>query len=692
MYFSAREKRIVEILLHNPLGVQIDYLCEEFKVSKRTIYRELSSLEGTLAQYQMKLIKEKGAGYKLIGNEFLLAELKMKLSKIKNEFDPKQRQSAITCLLLTTDEEMKMEAMALDFGVSIGTIQADLASIEEILSGFTIQVQRKKSIGISVKAPESERRQILSGVINSELNEYDFFEFLKRLEKEQLLDTLDNYFMKYIDNESLYIANHAIQSIQKRFFEKVTDSQLQQLIILLAISIHRLKLGKEITDIQYSIKETDIHQPIEIASELFADVEKLIEVNVTDHEIYFLALQIRGMNGHIQRDIFLENYDVELSFKIKELIHLVSTRIEWDFSHDTTLFYDLMAHLSAALKRSVAPIPQMNNPLLEKIKIKYTELYQILEESLASVFPETVFLLNEVAYIVIHFASTYEKKSKTKKLSVLVICSSGIGTAKILENRLKKNIPEINEVLISRIAQLDSLELGSFDLILSTIFLSGFRAEYKVITPLLLEEEIRDIQLYIKSNFTSTTFLTKDTRQQINTTNDQIESFQEVYKGMKVANQILENFDIKAVRYSQTLESTINEICQSLEGLILTDAKVVAAKLMGRLKQAPIGIPETNLALFHCISSEIKFPYFSIYEIKEPLSIIGMDRTSIKVKRILLLLGPEPLSDYDQKVLGEISASIIESNLNMELYNSGARDEIYRLLSKLFLIELTKYK
>lgn len=692
MYFSAREKRIVEILLHNPLGVQIDYLCEEFKVSKRTIYRELSSLEGTLAQYQMKLIKEKGAGYKLIGNEVLLAELKMKLSKIKNEFDPKQRQSAIACLLLTTDEEMKMEAMALDFGVSIGTIQADLASIEEILSGFTIQVQRKKSIGISVKAPESERRQILSGVINSELNEYDFFEFLKRLEKEQLLDTLDNYFMKYIDNESLYIANHAIQSIQKRFFEKVTDSQLQQLIILLAISIQRLKLGKEITDIQYSIKETDIHQPIEIASELFADIEKLIEVNVTDHEIYFLALQIRGMNGHIQRDIFLENYDVELSFKIKELIHLVSTRIEWDFSHDTTLFYDLMAHLSAALKRSVAPIPQMNNPLLEKIKIKYTELYQILEESLANVFPETVFLLNEVAYIVIHFASTYEKKSKTKKLSVLVICSSGIGTAKILENRLKKNIPEINEVLISRIAQLDSLELGSFDLILSTIFLSGFRAEYKVITPLLLEEEIRDIQLYIKSNFTSTTFLTKDIRQQINTTNDQIESFQEVYKGMKVANQILENFDIKAVRYSQTLESTINEICQSLEGLILTDAKVVAAKLMGRLKQAPIGIPETNLALFHCISSEIKFPYFSIYEIKEPLSIIGMDRTSIKMKRILLLLGPEPLSDYDQKVLGEISASIIESNLNMELYNSGARDEIYRLLSKLFLIELTKYK
>ncbi|CAD5898351.1 Transcription regulator, mannitol operon [Carnobacterium maltaromaticum] len=691
MYFSAREKRIVEILLHNPLGVQIDYLCEEFKVSKRTIYRELSSLEGTLAQYQMKLIKEKGAGYKLIGNEVLLAELKMKLSKIKNEFDPKQRQSAITCLLLTTDEEMKMEAMALDFGVSIGTIQADLASIEEILSGFTIQVQRKKSIGISVKAPESERRQILSGVINSELNEYDFFEFLKRLEKEQLLDTLDNYFMKYIDNESLYIANHAIQSIQKRFFEKVTDSQLQQLIILLAISIHRLKLGKEITDIQYSIKETDIHQPIEIASELFADIEKLIEVNVTDHEIYFLALQIRGMNGHIQRDIFLENYDVELSFKIKELIHLVSTRIEWDFSHDTTLFYDLMAHLSAALKRSVAPIPQMNNPLLEKIKIKYTELYQILEESLTSVFPETVFLLNEVAYIVIHFASTYEKKSKTKKLSVLVICSSGIGSAKILENRLKKNIPEINEVLISRIAQLDSLELGSFDLILSTIFLSGFRAEYKVITPLLLEEEIRDIQLYIKSNYTSTTFLTKDTRQQINTTNNQIESFQEVYKGMKVANQILENFDIKAVRYSQTLESTINEICQSLEGLILTDAKVVAAKLMGRLKQAPIGIPETNLALFHCISSEIKFSYFSIYEIKEPLSIIGMDRTSIKMKRILLLLGPEPLSDYDQKVLGEISASIIESNLNMELYNSGARDEIYRLLSKLFLIELTKY-
>ena len=70
-----------------------------------------------------------------------------------------------------------------------------------------------------------------------------------------------------------------------------------------------------------------------------------------------------------------------------------------------------------------------------------------------------------------------------------------------------------------------------------------------------------------------------------------------------------------------------------------------------------------------------------------------MDRTSIKMKRILLLLGPEPLSDYDQKVLGEISASIIESNLN-KLKNIYG-DEFYTITNsidtELLLGTNTKY-
>lgn len=54
---------------------------------------------------------------------------------------------------------------------------------------------------------------------------------------------------------------------------------------------------------------------------------------------------------------------MELSYKIKEFIRKVSQLSQYDFRKDEQLFKDLMAHMSAALKRSSYAIQSPKSPL-----------------------------------------------------------------------------------------------------------------------------------------------------------------------------------------------------------------------------------------------------------------------------------------------------------------------------------------
>ena len=157
----------------------LDYLSEELKVSNRTIYREISSLESTLAKYQIKLVRELDIGYRLVGKPAMFSELQKQLYGSPNELTAQQRQSALVIKLLMQEHEVKMESLALDLQVSISTIQADLVSIEDVFKAYKIDIERKKAKGIQAVASESSRRLIISGLIHSEINEYDFFQLME---------------------------------------------------------------------------------------------------------------------------------------------------------------------------------------------------------------------------------------------------------------------------------------------------------------------------------------------------------------------------------------------------------------------------------------------------------------------------------------------------------------------------------
>lgn len=675
---------MIELLIEYRKGITVEELMRVLNVSKRTVYREIASIEASLAKFQLQINKPRGEGYRLIGDPFQIDALKQKIYQVSpNNFDMVQRQHALAITLLQADDAITMEALAYDFEVSVGTINADLSMIDESLEDFSLRIERQKTRGIYVHGGEKERRQILSSLLYGNINEYDFFQYLHQLSLDETAVSED-FFLKVIRPESLLLARHAILEESHNLFESVTDNQLQQIMIILALSIDRLLKG-HVIDVAIGARRisTDI---IKLSHQILGYIEVQLKQAINMNERHFFALQLEGLNYKAPQNIFIESFDAEISYQIKEFIRITSQQTGFDFRKDETLYVDLMAHMKAAIKRPLSLVQKIDNPLLQKILDEYQHIYEGVKVARQEIFEDKKFSREEMAYIVIHFASSLERNPSSRNITALVLCSSGIGTSKILESRIGKYLPEINVIDVSKISQMDNIQFEQYDLILSTIFLPGFQHSYRVISPLLLDDEVKEIREYMKQSLLND--LPKSETQQ--TIKEVKENFEDVYHTMKIANNLLQRFDIKFVKSSGTLEETLHHILLGLEGYIIEDAGEVADRVIQRYLQAPIGIPNSNIALFHSTNEWVKEPYFGIYDLDRKYPIMGMDRRSIDLQRVLLMLAPEPLDETNEMILGKISSSIIESDLNTEIYKSGSKELIYQLLSSLLVTEIRK--
>lgn len=689
MYLSKREKLLLTLLMNQPSGVTVSFLIEKLDISRRTVYRELSNAEETLDNFGLKLVKD-AKGYIIVGDKANLDKLRNSISekKLLDDFSKKQRQRILIIKLLLAEDELKIDGLAIDLGVSASTIQSDLQSIEQMFQEYKIEVERRKSLGIIAHADEISLRLIISGLISIEFNEFNFFRLFDEANNiiEERYHSLSNVFLEVIDQKALEISFKSIRQYEKFRFDEVTDTQLQNLIILLALTAMRIKDGHTIKYQDNKIKQK--REKNKVLAEYLLDELTLQYSNfiVTEEEINFLTSQIEGLNVPLKHE-FSESYDINLIYKTRELIRSVSDEMNRDLREDKTLYNDLLAHINASLSRDQSPIYKKSNPLLDKIYYEFTELSHVVEKHLKRLFLDIDFHANDVLYIVIHFASAFERTAEINDLSILIVCSSGVGTAKILESRLVKNIPEINAVDISTVSNLYKHNFEEYDLILSTIFLNGFEQEYKVVTPLIMDDEMENIKTITAQKISHKQSHRKVVSRNTNTIQslDQFDEFNNFYRRTSIINAILHSFNVKTIKNKPSIRDMLEYICSNLEEEVILEQEPVVQKLERRLNQAPIGIPDTQMALFHCIDSGIKQPFFSIYDLEEPINIQDMSHSNMKLTRVLLMLGPEPIDEMAQEILGTISGSIVENQFNLQLFNEGSREVLEQFISQLFL-------
>ncbi|KAA6449604.1 BglG family transcription antiterminator [Bacillus swezeyi] len=683
MYMTAREQKLIKYLLNQNRYVKVNEIAEYIEVSTRTVHRELKAVKSALEKYQLKLDKQPGKGLKLVGaykdKQRLFSDLTYE-SHV--EYSADERKLLILCAMLEAGEPIKLYTIANDLQVTAATISHDLDELENWIAPFGLSLIRKRGYGIELRGPEDAKRKIVGNLMADKLDVQQFLETIEMNIKGKN-QTAEKIF-GVVSRGKLLKAEKTLFHIKEKHGLSLSDSAYIALVVHLTFAVERIQLGEVININEEELKELKNTKEFELALALAKSLEEAFRVKIPEAEAGYITMHLRSANRSFKTDYSAEEIELDTALRTKKLIDFISCKTGQSLNGNQSLYEGLIAHLEPAMIRMKEKM-SVYNPLTEQIKKDYFLLYMAIEEGVEKFFPEIHFPDEEIAFIALHFGSALEMNKQKINISALVICSSGIGSSKMLASRLKKELPEIASFEISSLMELKTKKAEAYDIIVSTVPIPYEGIDYVTVSPLLDEEDVKQVKHQLTRKIPLILKKKRTAQKQREPFPDMLDIVRKINHYAAVIQDILSHFAVEVLETEGSHENTVRRICRMLEeqGLI-TDARQMAEGLLKRETQGGLGIPGTSLALFHLKSEAAALPLFKTVDLTKPYEIRGMDGNVMKMSRMLIMLAPDDLSPEGSEILSLISSSIIESDESIRAYQTGDAGQLYSRLNTLF--------
>ncbi|TFJ93075.1 PRD domain-containing protein [Lentibacillus salicampi] len=684
MYLSGRERKMLEYLLEAQGAVTIKTIADRLDVSERTVQRDLSNVEQMLFDYNLELNKQSGVGLQISGlatdKNHLLAEI---TETSWSEFTPEERQAILLSTLLETDEPVKLFALAANLHVTTATVSHDLDQLENKLTNHKLHLIRRRGYGIRIEGREADKRAAISSLIAEHVNTSDMVSFLKQRTQAPKMNAISDRLLGLVNPEKLSIIEQRVSQARDKLRYDLADSAYIGLVVHLALAIERLQKGDTIEFDQKYLHEISQTSEYTIAKRLIHDLEKDLDMTIPNDEIGYITMHLMGAKLRVDQHYVIEDSSFDVAYQAKEIIEHVSNRLGKDLTYNITLLNDLVAHLKPSIYRLKKGLT-ISNPMLAEITRDYNALFKIVQEAVGEVFPDLTFPDDEIAYLVLHFAAILLHDETDASMRALVICSSGIGTAKMLATKLKQQIPEIKQVENQSLFDLERTETDDYDIVVSTIPLDDMANDYILTSPMLTKPEADKVKRAIRKR--KATVPQKPTTQ-TKWENEQSDSRQklEMIQAYSAAIlEVLKSLEVKHFSGNMSLDALLQEACEQLAANgVIQNPENVRRSLIDRQAKSGLGIPGSYLALYHTRTDDVKRPSFTVYALNQPLIVNSMAGTDMTMNTLLVMLAP---ADADQELLETLSylSSLIIEEESIQALESGDINRIEQHLSKHF--------
>ncbi|MCM3603273.1 BglG family transcription antiterminator [Robertmurraya korlensis] len=683
MYITARERKILEVILLSEEETTVSSIAKILNVSSRTVHRDLKGVEEILKSYDLSLSKQSGVGILVKGSSESKEKLKLFLfSASHNEYTPDERQTIILSSLLESLEPVKLVVLASDLNVTIATVSNDLNKIEEKIEPFGLSLIRKRGYGVELSGLETAKRKVMSSLILDHLDEFEFISFIREnIQKRSAMDmdTATDRLLGLVDKKKLIIIESIIDDVKKELPYPIADSAYIGLVVHLALATERIQQGVEIVLDDRFPEQLVSTKEYKIAEKIVSGLETAFQISVSQGEASYITMHLLGAKLRNEQGDIFEETAVQVGYTAQKLIQYVGNRMGYHFENNIDLYQGLIAHLRPAIYRMKQHM-KISNPLLERIMEDYHELFSMIQDGVEIVFPDFKVPKEEIGFLVMHFASAMLKGEENKQMNGLVVCSSGIGTSKILATKIQKELPWLKTKNVS-LFDFEQINPEEYSIIISTVPLKDYQGQYVLVSPILSQAEIERIKQSVRVD------LPDHPKNEINSSlkNDAGKDFfariQRNNRFTSAAIDILSGYFIQKLRGDFSVATALLAACETLQQQgIINDAEKVVNHLAEREALGGLGIPETTLSLYHTRSTEVTKPSFTMYELEKPVKVSAMDGTEIFNKRILLMLSPQEASEESLEILSQISASIIRNEDSIHLYESGEKDALFGYL------------
>jgi mannitol operon transcriptional antiterminator len=434
-------------------------------------------------------------GFEIQGKPENLSALKQAFQKqnIHQILTVTERVDLVTLILLLEEDFIKMQAIAAQLLVSLSTIKKDIAFLTDNLPEKGIRVIPKKGEGIKLETDVINRHILTLDILTKHVTSSEFIAwFLLKKSKDSFYKKI--CFQKI--NEPLHFAYEQLGELKA----DIDDNDLQELVILLSLWLNICHLtalpNNSIDTIAIELNQTGnklYHRMIEKQKTILT--EKSHPESFLDYLKWIIHLYFQ--RNHTD-EFDLPRFDNDIAISVKAMVNNVEAQLGVKLHGNERQVRDLSAHLRKAVTRINSGL-FVRNPMKDEIKKNYLFIFEIVSRAAEEVFGKDFFPEDELCFLVLYFVMMIDKLSN-KAFRVLIVCSSGMGSSKMLTSRLEYEVPEVYVKDIISLTDLHNKDVHDYELVLSTIPLPLAPEDYLKVSPLLNEQELALVQTKINNH------------------------------------------------------------------------------------------------------------------------------------------------------------------------------------------------
>ena len=502
---------------------------------------------------------------------------------------------------------------------------------------------------------------------------------LYKKSKQKKLKQQDNIaerLLDFVQTDRLEVIEGSVAQIKNDLPYDLADKAYIGLIVHLALAVERLKNGDTIDFDENYLQQISTTEEFKAATLLIQSLEKELDMTIPKEEIGYITMHLFGAKLRADHSYVIEDSTMDIAYKVNELIQYVNSVLDVQLDQSNNILNDLVVHLKPAIYR-INKEMKITNPIIDDIERDYKDLFKLLTDAVKVVFPELEFPRDEIGYLVLHFGSVLYYNSAVKHVKVLVICASGIGTAKILATQLQQQFPEITQVKNISMFELEQINPDNYDLVLSTVYLTDTSIPYIVVSPIMKEEERIKIKHKLRQML-----VTYKTQESLDKQVDYTMRIEQIHYYNSLILGIINRFKVEDWMETATAQTSLQAICSDLrEKQYVNNEDIIYQKLLTRENLGGMGIPDSTVALYHTRTDEVINPVLLVYRLPNSIYIKGMQNDEQAIDIILMMLAPEAARQELLEIFSFISSLLVQDIEFIQLLEKGTELQIKQFLS-----------
>ena len=479
---------LVECVESTP-GIDPDRLAERLSVSTRTLRTHVRRANASLGS-AAQIVLRRGKGYELsVADAPALAAWKAAQGSAgvrSLPTTPRERTAYLVNDLLSRTDWVTLDALAEVLCVSRATISQALRQVEELLGRYCLTIEKRPHYGIRVAGSEMGRRICLASLVVSETEATDSLvgtvsEGRSGTPAERAATDMAAAGDPELGKRLIAIIACVDEVLRCERFQ-ISSVAHQNLIVHIAIATRRIETGHYVPMEPSALKQIQDSREYAVAERIAREISHILGQDLPEAEVAYIAIHLasKGLLPAGENDRLAEAGPDGEALVIPDDVWGVVTRMlervwgsfRFDLRDDLELRMNLARHIVPLAVRLRYHM-NLQNPILRDIRVRFPLAYSMALDS-STVLAETYgsrLSADEVGYLAMAFALALErKKSAPPRKGVLIVCASGVGSARLLEHRVRSEFGSyIGRLVTCDVNDVSRQDFSTIDYVFTTV-------------------------------------------------------------------------------------------------------------------------------------------------------------------------------------------------------------------------------